>query len=50
MVRLTAPNGATVDVSKEKAELLLSQGFQSAEGSSTKKSTSRKTSTTAKSE
>jgi hypothetical protein len=32
MVRLTAPNGATVDVSEEKAGRLAAQGFRPADG------------------
>lgn len=31
MVRLTAPNGATVQVSEEKAERLIAQGYRPAD-------------------
>jgi len=36
MVRLIAPNGATVDVSDEKAERLADQGFKPADDQPTK--------------
>lgn len=45
MARLTAPNGATVEVSDEKAERLLDQGYETADAKSkapAKKSASSK--------
>ncbi|WP_166436000.1 DUF7302 family protein [Cellulomonas shaoxiangyii] len=36
MVRLIAPNGATVDVSEEKAERLAAQGFRASDGDGAK--------------
>lgn len=42
MARLTAPNGSTVNVSDERAKVLLGQGYKSAEKSSSTKSTSSK--------
>ena len=43
LVRLTAPNGATVRVSKERAERLLSEGYSEPK-STAKKASSSKTS------
>lgn len=44
MARLTAPNGSTVNVSDEKAQVLLQQGYKAAD-----KSTSKSTSSSSKS-
>ena len=45
MARLTAPNGSTVNVSDERAKVLLEQGYTSTETKSTpKKASSSKSS------
>ena len=49
MPRLTAPNGSTVNVSEEKAKVLLQQGYKSAEKSRATKSTSSKSGSSSKS-
>lgn len=40
MARLTAPNGATVSVSDEKAKRLLKQGYKAVDGGSSESSSS----------
>ena len=50
MARLSAPNGATVNVSDEKAKRLLTQGYTAVETKSPAKKTATKKTSSSKSE